>query len=254
MKVTSLAVAAVVFAAGLSSAMPSDANELDPRSLQKRYLCDKANYGASGKPWERTSSPGWCVGKSNKWGSKLPSWDGGDSAKCYYLGKKGGAVCNGGNSPGKIPKGCKPPTTWVPWGPHTKTKTTKSCSTGFATVTVTATTTATTTVPTTTTEVVTTTATVTDGGAAQPICTTDANGDTYQTLFTNYTTTPTSGVYAGQTVGAATIDNDNYLTYGLADTVEQCLELCDQTNSCVFVNSYHDRWVPGLFLCYTNRD
>lgn len=48
------------------------------------------------------------------------------------------------------------------------------------------------------------------------------------------------GVYHNKTVGAATIDNEEYITYGLASSVEGCLTPCDQTGGCVFVNVYQD--------------
>ena len=62
----------------------------------------------------------------------------------------------------------------------------------------------------------------------------------YEVLFKDYTRVADSGVYQGKTVGAATIDNENYLTYGLATSVEGCLQVCDQTQGCVFVNVYQD--------------
>ncbi|KAJ1022853.1 hypothetical protein NDA13_004903 [Ustilago tritici] len=49
-----------------------------------------------------------------------------------------------------------------------------------------------------------------------------------------------SGVYRGKTVGAATIDNDNYLTYLLVSDLDKCLQACDNTKGCVFVNLYQD--------------
>lgn len=62
----------------------------------------------------------------------------------------------------------------------------------------------------------------------------------YQVVFKDLQKKADSGVYYNKTVGAATIDNDNYLTYGLASSVEGCLTTCDQTDGCVFVNVYQD--------------
>uniref|UniRef100_V5EX19 Uncharacterized protein n=1 Tax=Kalmanozyma brasiliensis (strain GHG001) TaxID=1365824 RepID=V5EX19_KALBG len=56
----------------------------------------------------------------------------------------------------------------------------------------------------------------------------------------NYQTVADSGVYQGQTVGAATIDNANYMTYLLVDSVDKCLAACDATDGCFFVNLYQD--------------
>ncbi|SPO28783.1 uncharacterized protein UTRI_04661 [Ustilago trichophora] len=74
-----------------------------------------------------------------------------------------------------------------------------------------------------------------NNGGGEPIC-----KDGYQQVFKNYQTVATSGVYQGKTVGAATIDNANYLTYILVDGVDKCLKACDQTKDCVFVNLYQD--------------
>lgn len=62
----------------------------------------------------------------------------------------------------------------------------------------------------------------------------------YQQVYNNYQTVATSGVYQGKTVGAATIDNDNYLTYILTDSLDKCLQACEQTAGCAFVNLYQD--------------
>jgi len=75
----------------------------------------------------------------------------------------------------------------------------------------------------------------TGGQSVFPVC-----DDGYQQVYSDYQTTPTSGVYAGQTVGAATIDNANYLTYILVKDTDSCLKACDQTKNCVFVNIYQD--------------
>ncbi|PWZ03729.1 hypothetical protein BCV70DRAFT_197929 [Testicularia cyperi] len=69
----------------------------------------------------------------------------------------------------------------------------------------------------------------------QPIC-----NKGYQQVFKDYTTTAATGVYQGKVVGAATIDNENYMTYGLSTSVEGCLTICDATSGCAFVNVYQD--------------
>ncbi|KAK0211351.1 hypothetical protein DFS33DRAFT_373385 [Desarmillaria ectypa] len=50
--------------------------------------------------------------------------------------------------------------------------------------------------------------------------------DGYEEVFSNYT-------------GAVQSDGD-YMTYGLVDTVQDCLSMCDSVKGCIFVNSYHD--------------
>ncbi|KAG5335816.1 hypothetical protein C0989_000245 [Termitomyces sp. Mn162] len=36
------------------------------------------------------------------------------------------------------------------------------------------------------------------------------------------------------------IEADDYLTYGLVDTVAECKAMCNSVSGCVFVNTYHD--------------
>ncbi|XP_006462991.1 hypothetical protein AGABI2DRAFT_194032 [Agaricus bisporus var. bisporus H97] len=38
----------------------------------------------------------------------------------------------------------------------------------------------------------------------------------------------------------AAVQADDYMTYGLVDTVEDCLTMCDSVKGCGFVNTYHD--------------
>lgn len=71
-------------------------------------------------------------------------------------------------------------------------------------------------------------------GSPDPVC-----EDGYQQTYNNYTTVADSGVYKGQLVGA-TVISDGYLTYGLADTAEDCLPVCDSVAGCVFVATYLD--------------
>ncbi|SJX63885.1 uncharacterized protein SRS1_14589 [Sporisorium reilianum f. sp. reilianum] len=62
----------------------------------------------------------------------------------------------------------------------------------------------------------------------------------YEQILKNYTTTATTGVYAGKQVGAATIDNENYMTYLLVDGLDKCLQACNENKGCYFVNLYQD--------------
>ncbi|PWN26957.1 hypothetical protein BDZ90DRAFT_208375, partial [Jaminaea rosea] len=82
------------------------------------------------------------------------------------------------------------------------------------------------------------------GNKPKPIPSTPSTNPTcdgaYQVVFQDLQKQADTGVYAGQTVGAATVDNENYLTYGLATSVDGCLETCDKTEGCVFVNVYQD--------------
>ena len=79
----------------------------------------------------------------------------------------------------------------------------------------------------------------------------------YTTAFKDYTTTPTTGYYAGKAgTGAATIDNENYLTYGLVDSVQDCIAICNSINNCNFINVYQelesdvkDSYSPGKLTC-----
>ncbi|KAK0499831.1 hypothetical protein EDD18DRAFT_864693 [Armillaria luteobubalina] len=51
------------------------------------------------------------------------------------------------------------------------------------------------------------------------------SGDGYTKVFSNYT-------------GA--VEGSDYLTYGLVDTVDDCKDMCDSVDGCVFINPYHD--------------
>ncbi|KAK0461949.1 uncharacterized protein EV420DRAFT_1246276, partial [Desarmillaria tabescens] len=54
---------------------------------------------------------------------------------------------------------------------------------------------------------------------------TPTTDDGYTVAFSNYT-------------GA--IEGSDYLTYGLVDTVQDCKEMCNSVDRCVYINSYHD--------------
>lgn len=62
----------------------------------------------------------------------------------------------------------------------------------------------------------------------------------YEQVFKDYTTVANEGVYNGKTVGAATIDNENYITYLLVDGVDKCLQACNEQKGCYFANLYQD--------------
>ncbi|CAO1614610.1 unnamed protein product [Parajaminaea phylloscopi] len=237
----------------------------------------KSCYGASGKPWDSNGSPGWYVGSGDA--GDIPQWDNGDARWCNSARYAHSSFCRKGNPAGQAPAnsancwganghpGWPKPRPGKGGGSKTSTSTSasspgniggpSSCQVATQTVivqpsTVTVTRTAggsvitsviTTTLTsvvvdvTTTTASTTTTATTTavvPTGTPDPTCT-----DKYQKVFKNLTTIATSGIYSGQVVGVAVVANE-YLTYGLADTPEQCLSICDEVDGCVFVNSYLD--------------
>ncbi|KNZ71861.1 hypothetical protein J132_05686 [Termitomyces sp. J132] len=60
---------------------------------------------------------------------------------------------------------------------------------------------------------------------AQPLHNPSSTGDGYTQTFSGLT-------------GA--IEANDYLTYGLVDTVAECKAMCNSVSGCVFVNTYHD--------------
>ncbi|PBK78922.1 hypothetical protein ARMSODRAFT_1011440 [Armillaria solidipes] len=75
------------------------------------------------------------------------------------------------------------------------------------------------------------------------------NDDSYTEVFCNYS-------------GAVQSDGD-YQTYGLVDTVQECMDMCDSVAGCTFINTYHDvngkggstRLTCALFSkCHTTAD
>ncbi|KAK0190809.1 hypothetical protein F5146DRAFT_1045854 [Armillaria mellea] len=52
-----------------------------------------------------------------------------------------------------------------------------------------------------------------------------SDDDGYKQVFYNYN-------------GA--VQADDYLTYGLVDTVEECMDMCDSVDGCNFINPYYD--------------
>lgn len=245
-------------------------------------LASQTCYGASGKPWDSTGTPGWYIGSGSA--GNIPKWDSGDSRWCANSRYAHNSFCKKGNPTAKAPTNssrCWGASGKAGW-PRPKANggskasvssastssssssaslssvaSTGSCAVSTqtivlqaSTVTVTATqdgtvvtslvpTTVTSTLTDTTTATATTTATTTTTavvptGTPEAIC-----NDQYQKVFKNLTTIADSGVYKGQVVGVAIVSN-TYLTYGLADTAEQCLQICDDVDGCVFVNSYLD--------------
>lgn len=97
----------------LISALASPLVSAGPIEERGNSLCNKPNYGASGKPWDHDSSPGaWC-GKNKpsnqgQWAT-LPYWDGGDKVRCNTWQKGQYKVCNGGNPKAPLPAKCNPP-------------------------------------------------------------------------------------------------------------------------------------------------
>ncbi|KAG7449452.1 uncharacterized protein BT62DRAFT_1073925 [Guyanagaster necrorhizus] len=52
-----------------------------------------------------------------------------------------------------------------------------------------------------------------------------SNNDGYKLVFYNY---------------SGAVEGDDYLTYGLVDTVGECMDMCDSVDGCNFINPYHD--------------
>jgi hypothetical protein len=91
-----------------------------------------------------------------------------------------------------------------------------------------------------------------DDPYANPVC-----DLTYQVQYLDYKIVAPNGYWMGQTVGAATQDA-SYMTYTLANTVDDCLRACDQIEGCKFVNTYYDtndeeadlpKHAPGVLTC-----
>ncbi|TFK74554.1 hypothetical protein BDN72DRAFT_853899 [Pluteus cervinus] len=70
----------------------------------------------------------------------------------------------------------------------------------------------------------TTTTTTTSSTSSAPSPTPTLN-DGYYNTFTNLT---------------AASQADSYMTFGLVDTIDDCLAMCDNTDECVYVNTYFD--------------
>ena len=86
-----------------------------------------------------------------------------------------------------------------------------------------------------------------------PVCA----GSAYQVQYLDYKLVAPNGYWMGQTVGSATQDG-SYMTYTLANTVDECLKACDGIEGCVFVNTYYDtndeenylpKHAPGVLTC-----
>lgn len=162
---------------------------------------------STGKPWDSTGKPGWCVGSSV---DNVPTWDGGDSKWCSNSLYAKTSFCKKGNGYGQIPsKGSSkwgkqggdsgypcPKNGGSKWGSKkTITSTTTTTQAVPTTVTIVSGTTLTTTESFTTTAVSTTTTTASGStavptGPAAPTC-----DDGYQQIFTNYTKVADTGVY-----------------------------------------------------------
>ena len=89
-------------------------------------------------------------------------------------------------------------------------------------------------------------------GGNQPVC-----DLTYQVQYVDYKIVAPNGHLQGQTVGSATQD-PSYMTYTLANTVDDCLRACDGIEGCKFVNTYYDtnadqedvpKHAPGVLTC-----
>ncbi|KAL7420360.1 hypothetical protein Q5752_005330 [Cryptotrichosporon argae] len=296
---------ALVAASGLLSSAEVAASPLAERGSSSTQLCQKANYGAVGKPWESSSTPGSFCSKTKPSNSAawqaIPYADGYDTVKCStytwswttWSWVRGGglAVCNGGNKASKLPWSFNVPhllagKTMYVWGEACKGKTTtvtttttscaKSTSTAAAATSTAAAATSTAVASAVVTSVsaaassavsaagsavssaavssaaavvtsavssaaastvsaaaAATTTIATDPSTA-PLCEVD-----FQVQYLNYTTVVPNGVWTGLTMGAAAQDA-SYMTYTLANTVDDCLAACDDIEGCVFVNTYYD--------------
>ncbi len=67
----------------------------------------------------------------------------------------------------------------------------------------------------------------------------------YEQTQSNYTTTPTTGVYAGVPGTGAAASDPSYMTYGLVKSNAECIAMCEKTSGCVYVNVYQDQFPPG---------
>lgn len=92
-----------------------------------------------------------------------------------------------------------------------------------------------------------------DDPYVNPVCA----GSAYQVQYLDYKLVAPNGYWMGQTVGSATQDG-SYMTYTLANTVDECLKACDGIEGCTFVNTYYDtndeenylpKHAPGVLTC-----
>ncbi|KAF9477455.1 hypothetical protein BDN70DRAFT_810616 [Pholiota conissans] len=159
--------------------------------------------------------PGWTVSQatgfnldiSNKYGSPIPPWKPGHKPGWYYGPgnpfKYPQYPCLGGiicKILPYFPHSLQCPKPIPPKPPHTTT-TTK-------------------TVKTTSTKTTTVTVTTTTTAAPTP---TPTNG--YTPTFSNIT---------------AAVQADDFLTFGLVETIDDCFAMCNSVAGCGFVNTYHD--------------
>lgn len=238
-------------------------------STPQTPLCNKPNYGAIGKPWEKNSVPAaFCGNKPKNTGDwkNLPTWDGGDKVKCNsWLASWGIKVCSTGNPTKPLPWGCKPPKKGgnqpkpTPPAPTSKTSTTSvapSSTTTAATSPVTSPAAGTTDPATSTTSSTAAADPSPSAGSDDPYSNPVCSGK-YQQTFDNYTLIAPNGYWYGKRVGAA-IQDDSYMTFTLATDPAACLAACDNIEGCAFVNVYTDRnddesylskHTPGTLTC-----
>jgi len=167
--------------------------------------------------WTLQQATGYDLSQGNHYGSPIPPWQSGHKPGWYYGSSPQnhpGIPCLSGiicdilrYFPYSIQ--CPKP---KPVPPHTTTavKTTTRTTTQTSTVTATTTTTVVTTA--------TTTETITATPTPSPI-----NG--YIPTFTNI---------------SAAVQADDFLTFGLVDTIAECMTMCDNVVGCGFINSFDD--------------
>lgn len=184
-----IAATLLVVLSSSSEASPS----FEPRNSANFGLTSSNCYGAPVKPWTPSAAPGWWLGAPCK--KSLPMWDGGDFNLCNNWWSSFIPVCYAKQNPSNF-NFCTQ--WWSSFVPFCKANNGGGSSPSTTTIKATQTSTAATS---------TATSTSGSGSGSGTVC---SNG--YLQAYNNYSTTALTGVYQGQMVGAATIDNENYLT------------------------------------------
>jgi hypothetical protein len=164
-----------------------------------------------------------------------PLWDGGDAVKCKSIFSKFGLnICYGGNKKVQLPWGCRPPKS-RPSKPKPSAKPSTSAASSAAASSAAASSSA----AGASSAVASPSATTSSAAAPSPSDDPYENPVcdlTYQVQYLDYKIVAPNGYWMGQTVGSATQDS-SYMTYTLANTVDDCLRACDQIEGCTFVNT-----------------
>lgn len=189
---------ALVLSSSSPSAVVEASPSMEPRNSANFGLTSSNCYGAPTKPWKSSAAPGWWLGTPCK--KSLPQWDGGDFNLCNQWWSGFLPICYARQTPSNFNFCNQWWSSSIPFcranNGGTNPITSKPCTTTSTSATSTSTTSAAGSTPTSGT-----------GTGSGTVC-----SDGYKQSFSNYTTVAQSGVYQGQVVGAATIDNANYLT------------------------------------------